>query len=86
MAAVDAPHTNTAELDKIRISRMNKGWTQADLAEQCAKAGAPCHWTTISKIERGENRPRPRLHAVLCRLLNLTGSEFASSYDTPRGS
>lgn len=43
-----------------------------DLAAECAKEGVPEPSTShLSAIERGNVTPRPKLRAVLARLLDL---------------
>lgn len=55
----------------VREQRLRRGWTQEDLAKQCSDAGVHVTHTTISKIERGAQVPRPKLRAVLAELLGL---------------
>lgn len=45
--------------------------TMLDVAERCTAAGEPVSEGQVSRIERGEHYPRPRLRAVLSELLDL---------------
>lgn len=60
----------------VREQRLRRGWTQEDLARQCAEAGVPVTHSALGKIERGLYVPRPKLRAVLAKLLDLDVSEF----------
>lgn len=55
----------------IRQERLKRGMTLAELAERCEAEGAPVTEGQMSRIERGIFTPRPRLRAVLRRLLDL---------------
>jgi transcriptional regulator with XRE-family HTH domain len=50
--------------------------TLQDLAEQCAADGAPVGQSTLSRIERGIQVPRPKLRSVLAQLLSLDVDDF----------
>jgi transcriptional regulator with XRE-family HTH domain len=50
--------------------------TLRELAEKCAADGAPVGQSTLSRIERGKQIPRPRLRSVLARLLALDVDDF----------
>ena len=67
------PQTNTS---KIREQRLQRGWTLPELANRCAKAGAPTDDGNLSRIERGLQAPRPQLRSVLARLLELSVEDF----------
>ena len=60
----------------IREQRIRRGWTQEDLARQCAAAGVDVTYSALSKIERGLYTPRPKLRAVLAELLDLDVTEL----------
>lgn len=60
----------------VREQRLRRGWTQEDLARQCAAAGVDVTYSALSKIERGLYVPRPKLRAVLAKLLDLDVAEF----------
>lgn len=78
--------TQTIEDDRrpsFRNRRLSRGWSQAELAEQCAKAGVSVSDSQLSKIERGLWSPRPRLRAVLARLLDLPITYFDDREDVP---
>lgn len=67
MTQADAP---------IRERRLRRGWTQEDLARECAAAGVHVTYSALSKIERGLYTPRPKLRAVLAKLLDLDVAEL----------
>lgn len=50
--------------------------TLRDLAEKCAADGAPVGESTLSRIERGIQVPRPKLRSVLAQLLGLDVDDF----------
>lgn len=50
--------------------------TLQDLAEKCAADGAPISQSTLSRIERGKQVPRPKLRLVLATLLDLDVDDF----------
>jgi len=45
--------------------------TLLELAEKCAAGGAPVSEATLSRIERGQQTPRPKLRSVLAGLLSI---------------
>lgn len=53
--------------------------TLQELAEKCAATGAPVGQSTLSRIERGMQVPRPRLRLVLAQLLDLDVEAFEES-------
>ncbi|MGW3417020.1 helix-turn-helix transcriptional regulator [Streptomyces phaeochromogenes] len=55
----------------VKQERLRRGMTQQELADKCAEAGAAVDESHISRIERGIYSPRPRLRAVLAKLLGL---------------
>jgi transcriptional regulator with XRE-family HTH domain len=60
----------------FRDRRIERGWTQQELADRCTAEGAPISESQISKIERRVWKGRPQVRAVLARLLNLDVSWF----------
>lgn len=50
--------------------------TLRELAEKCATDGVPVGQSTLSRIERGKQVPRPKLRSVLARLLELDVNDF----------
>lgn len=50
--------------------------TLKDLAEKCMAQGARTSESTLSRIERGSQVPRPRLRSVLANLLELDVDDF----------
>jgi transcriptional regulator with XRE-family HTH domain len=52
--------------------------TLRDLAEKCAADGVPVGQSTLSRIERGKQVPRPRLRSVLATLLDLDIEEVGA--------
>ncbi|NJP75684.1 helix-turn-helix transcriptional regulator, partial [Streptomyces sp. C1-2] len=61
---------------RVKQQRLRLGVTQQELADMCAQAGASVDESHISRIERGVYTPRPRLRAVLARLLSLDVQDF----------
>lgn len=59
--------------------RLERGWTCLELAERCAKSGVSVSESQIGRIERGIYAPRPKLRAVLAKLLDLD-----AAHDFPR--
>ncbi len=55
----------------VKQGRLRRGMTLRDLAEKCAADGVPVGQSTLSRIERGKQVPRPRLRSVLASLLDL---------------
>ncbi|MFH9011195.1 helix-turn-helix transcriptional regulator [Streptomyces sp. NPDC017943] len=55
----------------VKQGRLRRGMTLRDLAEKCAADGVPVGQSTLSRIERGKQVPRPRLRSVLATLLDL---------------
>jgi transcriptional regulator with XRE-family HTH domain len=62
--------------DTFREQRLRRGWTLPELAEKCTEAGAKTDDGNLSRIERGEQVPRPKLRAVLADLLELDVAYF----------
>lgn len=62
----------------MRKRRVRLGMTQDELAQECTKAGANTSQSAITRIERGERRPRPALRKALADILGYTaeGKEF----------
>lgn len=59
----------------IREQRLQRGWTQEDLARECTARGAQVTRAAISYIERGAT-PRPKLRVALAELFGLDVSDF----------
>lgn len=55
----------------FRDRRIERGWTQQELADRCTTEGAPISESQISKIERRVWKGRPQVRSVLARLLEL---------------
>lgn len=60
----------------IRNKRLERGWTLAQLADECTKAGTPTAVNNLSRIESGKQVPRPKLRSVLARILELDINDF----------
>lgn len=54
-----------------RDERLRRGLTLRQLAQRCADKGAPVNFGQLSRIERGEYAPNPKLRAVLAEILGL---------------
>jgi len=59
----------------IRELRLRRGWTQADLAQQCIAKGVNVTVSTISRVEREglgvQRAPRAKLRAALAEILGF---------------
>lgn len=66
-------HGQAAQIDgsKILAWRLEKGWTQGDVAANCAAYGQPVSDSQLSRIERGVHHPRPALLSVLAKVLDI---------------
>ncbi|MGH3095121.1 MAG: helix-turn-helix domain-containing protein [Streptosporangiales bacterium] len=62
--------------DNVREQRLRRGWTLDDLARRCGENGVPTAVSTIGRIERGVQAPRPRLRKLLAELLALDVTDF----------
>lgn len=60
----------------VKQGRLRCGMTLRELAEKCATDGVPVGQSTLSRIERGKQVPRPKLRSVLARLLELDVNDF----------
>lgn len=60
----------------VKQGRLRRGMTLLDLAEKCAADGARVSESTLSRIERGVQVPRPKLRSVLARVLELDVDDF----------
>lgn len=59
---------------------MSLGLTQKQLADKCAEEGVEVSDVALSAHERGLWAPRPELHPVLCKILDLPGDfDFVAS-------
>lgn len=67
------PQTST---ERFREQRLRLGWSLPELAKRCTEAGVPADDGNLSRIERGQQVPRPRLRAVLAELLDLDVTDF----------
>lgn len=70
----------------VKQGRLKRGMTLQDLAGECAAEGAPVTDSTLSRIERGLQTPRPRLREVLARLLDMDIADFDHREATPTAS
>jgi len=61
---------------KLRERRLQRGWTLQELVNQCAREGAPTDTGNLSRIERGDQIPTPRLRRTLAELLDLDVADF----------
>ncbi|WP_432158887.1 helix-turn-helix domain-containing protein [Streptomyces sp. bgisy153] len=66
-------------ISPVKQGRLRCGMTLRDLAEKCAADGAPVGESTLSRIERGLQVPRPKLRSVLAQVLQLDVSDFGSA-------
>lgn len=68
--------TQTREPETARERRIRRGWTLEALAAECAAKGVHTTPSTLSRIERGDQVPRPALRAALAELLELDVNDF----------
>ncbi|MEU6491133.1 helix-turn-helix transcriptional regulator [Streptomyces sp. NPDC046984] len=61
---------------RVKQGRLRCGMTLRELAEKCAAVGTPVGQSTLSRIERGKQVPRPKLRSVLAQLLELDVDDF----------
>ncbi|WP_406262508.1 multiprotein-bridging factor 1 family protein [Streptomyces chartreusis] len=62
----------------VKQGRLRRGMTLKDLAEKCRADGARTSESTLSRIERGAQVPRPKLRSVLAHLLEIDIDDFES--------
>jgi transcriptional regulator with XRE-family HTH domain len=55
----------------VQRARLEKGLTLQQLAAACSEQGAPISEGQLSRIDRGQMVPRPKLRAVLAEVLGL---------------
>jgi transcriptional regulator with XRE-family HTH domain len=55
----------------IQRARLTKGLTLLELAAECTARGAPVSEGQMSRIDRGQMVPRPKLRSVLAEVLDL---------------
>lgn len=60
----------------IRNARLRLGLTLVELAERCGDEGVKTDNTQLSRYERYLSVPRPRLRAVLSRVLDVDVTDF----------
>jgi transcriptional regulator with XRE-family HTH domain len=70
------PGMDTEERTELRAARLDKGWTQTQLAAVVSASGVSVNHTTIYRIERGETSPRPALRKALADALGRTAQEL----------
>lgn len=62
---------------KVRSLRLERGWTQGDLASKMTAAGHPMHQTTVAKLENGT---RPTSVAEASSLASIYGISTGSLF------
>lgn len=55
----------------MKEQRLRRGMTLRDLARECTERGVSVDFSQLSRIERGEMKPRPKLRATLSEILGL---------------
>ena len=60
----------------IQTRRLERGWTLQELVDRCADQGASTDTGNLSRIERGNQVPTPRLRKALAELLDLDVNDF----------
>lgn len=71
---------------KIKEARIEKGFTQKQLAEQILKNGQKASNTTIANWESGLNSPDIDTLQVMCTILEKDGNYFFNIVDEPKKS
>lgn len=66
-------------MTRMKAQRLQRGWTQTDLAFHSRVQPAE-----ISRIERGQARPYPKQAARLAQALGLTEGELLESVPEPQ--
>ncbi len=65
----DTPQGRLAR--RVRQRRVERRWSQAELAAEMSRLGHPWHQTTVAKTERGERDPRFSELLDLARALDI---------------
>lgn len=55
----------------LRDQRLRLGLTLRELAARCAAEGTPVDFSQLARIEKGMCVPRPRVRAVLAKVLDI---------------
>ncbi|WP_329520552.1 hypothetical protein [Spirillospora sp. NBC_01491] len=55
----------------VQRARLTLGLTLLEVAAECTRRGAPVSEGQMSRIDRGQQVPRPKLRAVLAAVLDL---------------
>lgn len=66
--------TDTAS--PMKAARLDKGWSQRQLAAVITAAGCPVSDGNLSRIERGEVSPSPKLRRALADALGISTTEL----------
>ncbi|MFG2699569.1 helix-turn-helix transcriptional regulator [Streptomyces sp. NPDC048386] len=72
----------TQAVSPVKRGRLQRGMTLQELADKCTADGAPVTESTLSRIERRLQGPRPKLRSVLAQVLALDIDDL----DGPSGS
>lgn len=57
-------------------ARLDKGWTLRDLADKLTASGVPASDGNLSRIERGEVSPGPRLRKAIADALGIKTTDL----------
>lgn len=57
---------------RLKAERIDRGWTQAEMAKLLSEKDIHVHWTTIAKIEKGTRSVRIDEAAGIADLLNIS--------------
>lgn len=52
-------------------ARLAKGWSLRDLERMLIAGGTPASFSGLSRIERGDRAPRPKLRKAIADLLGI---------------
>jgi transcriptional regulator with XRE-family HTH domain len=67
---------NTDTDSPMKTARIAKGWSQRQLAAVVTAAGTPVSDGNLSRIERGEVSPSPKLRRALAEALGIAPTDL----------
>src|SRR3954454_19868621 len=71
--------------ESVLIQRKRKGWNQQQLAARLAEVGYPVHWTTVSKLEKGDREPKLEDLIAFSVALDVSPVHMLGGSYLPRG-
>jgi len=67
---------NTDTDSPMKTARIAKGWSQRQLANVVTASGQPVSHPNLSRIERGEVKPSPKLRKAIAEALGIAGTDL----------